>query len=112
MRTHFNGAVVEHRFKERKPLHLDVVIYRNHIPIAVGKTRDIGIGGMGIESDISNLTDYSIIEVEIGVSQTTSRMYYRLSGLVTHHRNHSFGMTFTNLAPAEMELLTSLMERK
>lgn len=113
MRTHStSGSVIEHRFKERKPLHLDVVIYRNHIPVAVGKTRDIGTGGMGIVSDITNLKDYAVLEVEIGVNQASRRMYYRLSGLVTHHGNNSFGITFTDLDATEMEILLQLMEPK
>jgi hypothetical protein len=111
MRTHStSGTVNENRFKERRPLHLDVVIYRNHIPVAVGKTRDIGTGGMGIVSDITNIKDYSLLEVEIGVNHSSRRAYYRLSGLVTHHGNNSFGITFTDLDALEMELLLQLME--
>lgn len=110
MRTHFNGAVIEHRFRERKSLQLDVVIYRNHIPVAVGKTRDIGTGGMGVESAITNLKDFSMVEVELGVNQPPYRTYYRLCGLVVHHGNNNFGITFTNIEPTEMELLIKLME--
>jgi hypothetical protein len=105
-----SGIFTEHRFKERKAVQLDVVIYRNHIPIAVGKTRDIGTGGMGIESDISNLKDYSMLEVEIGVNQPSQRRYYRLNGMVIHRSNKGFGITFTDLTTSNMEWLMRLMK--
>jgi len=112
MRTHStSGLVVDHRFKERKALNLDVVIYRHHIPVAVGKTRDIGTGGMGIVSDITNLKDYSLLEVEIRVNRSSRRIYHRLTGLVTHHNDNSFGITFTDLDASETEMLLQLMEQ-
>ena len=109
--THSTSAI-EHRFNQRKPLRMDVVIYKNHIPIAVGKTRDICSDGMGINSRIANIKKYALLEIEVGVNQASNTVYRRLSGLVVHHEHNGFGILFTKLNNADTELLNRLiMER-
>ncbi|WP_455210798.1 PilZ domain-containing protein [Kaarinaea lacus] len=109
MATRSNVSPIEHRFKHRKPLQLDVVIYKNHVPIAVGKTRDISSDGMGIDSKITNIKKYSLLEVELGVNDSSSTVYHRLSGLVVHHQTDGFGILFTQLNPDDSTLLNQLM---
>ena len=104
-----NASTIEHRFKQRKSLQMDVVIYKNHIPIAVGKTRDISPDGMGIDSEITNLKKYSVLEVEVGLNESSNTVYRRLSGLVVHHRDNGFGILFTELNPNDSMVLNRLM---
>ena len=109
MATGSNTSTIEHRFQQRKALQMDVVIYRNHIPIAVGKTRDISNEGMGIDSKITNIKKYSLLEVEVGVNESANIVYHRLSGLVVHHQDDGFGILFTQLNPDDSMLLNHLM---
>jgi hypothetical protein len=104
-----NASMIEHRFKQRKALNKDVVIYRNHIPIAVGKTRDVSSDGMGIDSDIANIKKYALLEIEVGINQASSMVYRRLSGLVVHQENNGFGILFTDLNPEDSMVLNRLM---
>lgn len=109
MASSSSASTIEHRFKQRKNLNMDVVIYRNHIPIAVGKTRDVSSDGMGINSNIANIKKYAVLEIEVGVNQASSMEYRRLSGLVVHQENNGFGILFTDLGPDDSIVLNRLM---
>ncbi|MCG6968467.1 MAG: PilZ domain-containing protein [Gammaproteobacteria bacterium] len=109
MITTSSASTIEHRFQQRMPLNMDVVIFRNHIPIAVGKIRDISNGGMGIDSEIVNLKKFSLIEIEVGVNQSSNPAYHRLSGVVVHHHNNGFGILFSDLSATDMVVLQQLM---
>ncbi len=109
--THSNASTIEHRFKQRIPFHKDVVIYKNHIPIAVGRTRDISTDGVGIKSDIVNIKKYTLLEIELGFHQASRVVYHRLSGLVVHNESNRFGILFTELKPNDTDVLNQLLEQ-
>jgi hypothetical protein len=104
-----SASTIEHRFQPRMPLDMDVVIFRSHIPIAVGKIRNISNGGMGIDSDIVNLKKFSLLEVEVGVSHSSNLTYHRFSGVVVHHHDNGFGILFNDLSSSDMAVLRQLM---
>jgi hypothetical protein len=112
MATISNASIIEHRFKQRKSLNMDVVIYRNHIPIAVGRARDVSNDGMGIDSEIVNIKKYSLLEIEVSFNQLSNVVYHRLCGLVVHHENNSFGILFTELNSADSLVLDHLMREQ
>lgn len=109
--TYSNASTIEHRFKQRVPFHKDVVIYKNHIPIAVGTTHDISIDGMGIKSEMVNIKKYMLLEIELGISQEYRTIYHRLSGLVVYHQSNRFGILFTELKSHDTAVLNQLLQQ-
>ncbi|KPJ93347.1 MAG: hypothetical protein AMJ53_07435 [Gammaproteobacteria bacterium SG8_11] len=109
MARHSNLSTIEHRFKQRKALNLDVVIYKNHMPVAVGKTRDISIEGMGVDSRIADIKKYCLLEIEVTVTESSNTVYHRLKGLVVHQHSDGFGILFTDLDPSESRIVDQLM---
>ena len=109
MMAALHASAIEHRFTQRIPLRKDVVIYKNCIPIAVGKTRDVSVEGMGINCEISSIRKYTVLQVELRIQKSTVGEYHRLNGLVVHHGKQQFGILFTELNPVETDLLHHLM---
>lgn len=109
MITTSSASTIEHRFNQRLPLNMDVVIFRNHIPIAVGKIRDISSNGMGIESEIGNLKRFCLLEVEVSVNQSPKLAYHRISGVVVHHGSNGFGLLFKDLSASDKDVVQQLM---
>ena len=109
MMAALHASTIEHRFTQRIPLRKDGVIYKNCIPIAVGETRDVSVEGMGINCEISNIRKYTVLQIELRIQKSAVREYHRLNGLVVHHGKQQFGILFTELNPAETDLLNRLM---
>ena len=109
MMAALNTSAIEHRFTQRIPLCKDVVIYKNCMPIAVGKTRDVSVEGMGINCEISNIRKYTLLQIELQIQKSAVGEYHRLNGLVVHHGKQQFGILFTELNPLESDILNQLM---
>ena len=63
-------------------------------------------------SEIVNIQQNAMIEVEVGVNCEASTVYHRLSGLVVHHQYNGFGILFTNLDANSSIVLRQLMKEQ
>lgn len=106
---HHNIATIEHRLCKRKPLQLNIIIFQNHIPISVGKTKDLCTEGMGIVNNLNNIKSYSTLEVGLAIPQSAAPQYLRLSGLVVHKSENAFGILFDEMDINTKEILDQLL---
>jgi hypothetical protein len=89
-----NVEHIEHRCSVRKHINTKVVIYKNSLPIALGRSLDVGLQGMSIESPSLVVVKNCSIELEFQLDDSTGK-YYRIPCFVVHTDKDVFGVFFT-----------------
>jgi len=90
---------MEHRYYKRKPVKIDVMLYRRGRLVNVCRTRDIGIAGLFLETEASEYNKNSIIDVDfvVELSRRHKRFRtYRLPAMVVRTANDGIGLMFVN----------------
>lgn len=98
---------MEQRDNRRFALTIDVMIYQDGVPIAVGMTRDLSRGGVYILADKVNLFQHTPLEIELNAYLPTYSRHLRVNGEVVHNNHLGFGMVFRN---ADEEIVTAIQE--
>lgn len=106
---HAKTAKIEHRLSKRKSIQLHIVIFQNHLPVSMGKTKDLCDEGMGIVSNLKNIKEYSTLEVGLAIPQSVTTQYLRLSGLVVHRSEEAFGILFNEMDLNTRETIDQLL---
>jgi hypothetical protein len=88
-------STMEHRYNKRFPLAMEVVIYQDGVPTAVGMTQNLSSGGAYVLMEKGNFRRHAALEVELNTSVDTSRP--RIQGEVVYCNRHGFGMTFNGV---------------
>lgn len=81
---------MEHRYSRRRPADFKAVIYRNDMPVALGRVRNLGGGGLFIESYFGELSVNQPLEIEIFSADNDFRNN-RLRAIVVHRTGDGFG---------------------
>lgn len=89
---------MEHRYATRFPRRINTLIYRQGLPVQVGRTRDISNEGAFVETGQiqGSLPDCLELEFLPGV-QSLER--FRLKALVVHRTPAGIGIEFAMLDP-------------
>jgi hypothetical protein len=88
------GRTMEQRWSLRKPVTLEVkVVYKCH-PVILGRSRNIGLEGLFIETGIMILPVGSSIEVEFGLMAGTQWEEYHMPAVVVHRNRDGCGIAF------------------
>jgi hypothetical protein len=83
---------MEHRCSVRKPLEFQLLLYKHGLPIQSGICRNLGLGGLFIETGKRDWRKNEYVEVEILGHNGLPGM--RLPAVVTHHNNEGAGLMF------------------
>lgn len=99
---------MEHRLSERRPINLDVLIFHQGLPVGRGRTRNIGLEGMFIETEIRDFSEGTTLDIELNVDGDEGEQRVRLPGLVVHRNREGMGLMFLTLAPEIHDTLQTL----
>lgn len=90
---------VEHRGGNRRPLVVDIMIDCPRLGLMPARTRDVGLGGMFVETARSLVVN-QIVTVRFG--SAPAGPVYRWQAVVVHTTPHGAGLMFDGLEPAEL----------
>lgn len=83
---------MEHRCNKRLVKAIKVMLYHNGIPVAICKTRDIGVEGVFVETGSMVYRNNTLLKIEFEVISNNSRQLYRLSAIVVHSSGKGLGL--------------------
>lgn len=86
---------MEHRCSIRKPLALDVVINYRGLGLVRGRTQDIGMGGVFVDTGCVQLPVNAMVEVAVILDG--ARRPLRVGAMVVHTRDSGVGLLFDEL---------------
>ena len=87
---------MEHRWDKRLQIAIEVALFHHKIPVAICKTRDIGIEGLFAECGSLVLRNNTLLEVEFEVVSNYSRQRYRLIAITVHICDEGVGLFIRN----------------
>ena len=90
---------MEHRCSVRKPIELQLLMYRHGLPVQMGRCRNLGHGGLFIETRGYQWRkkDYLVVEI-IGKK---GQPLVRLPAMVVHRSSRGAGLVFGTLSPEQ-----------
>ena len=94
---------MEHRCSVRKPLGFQLLLYKHGLPIQSGSCRDLGLGGLFIETGPREWRRNEYLEVEILGANGLPSM--RLAAVVIHHDRRGAGLMFDSVTGAQRRRL-------
>jgi len=103
------------RTSPRRPAKVDVFIYRNSLPVAVGRIREVSASGAYIATNPERFrltASQGPIELELSLGDRESRRAYRLYAEITRRGIDGIGVRFTDSRPSRVvERLLAEVER-
>lgn len=103
---------MEQRLTERCPAALEVLVYRNKVPVLVGVTRNVGTSGMFISTAAPDvLPERCFVEVEFDLEDEDDVRKCRVPGWIARCRDEGIGITFATLDSRGRRDLQSLLRR-
>ena len=102
---------MEHRYTERKPLDLSVVISCPRVGLFRGQTLDLSLGGMQVRSDCVVMPLHAPVLVSFQPDPGNPRLCVQARGMVIHQHGNAFGLMFDELEPASVGAVRSLLQR-
>jgi len=99
---------MEHRYNQRLPTNIKLLIFRRGIPIATGFVRNICRGGMLIETDLLNISVHERLEVELLSRLIPPGQRMRFSARVAHKAAQGYGLELDDISVAS-EALNALL---
>ena len=100
---------MEHRCSVRKSFRFQVLLYKNGLPVQGGTCRDLGLGGVFVETAGYAWRKNEYLEVEFVGADGRSVM--RLPGVVVHHSVRGAGLMFDAISNEQRRKLRVLMSR-
>ena len=83
---------IEHRWSERKPIEMEVFLYHPSTGEIAGKTRDISLEGMYVETNGAELPVNSELEVSFITLTETGPKQHRVPAYVVHGSANGVGL--------------------
>ena len=109
--THTDRSDIDRRWSSRKPLRLDVLVYRDRVPVAVGTTRNIGLEGMFLETGRQRFSNQTLLEVAFPVKVDREEQRFRVPAVVVNASTAGMGLTFTAFDQKLFRALERLLYR-
>ena len=86
---------MEHRRYMRVPADVDTLIYHHGLPVASGRIRDAGRGGIFIETTFAGAYDHQPLECEFLIAQDR----LRVDGQVARHEPNGIALWIDDCTP-------------
>jgi len=105
---------MEHRWNARRPLRVDVALYRPGEQVVLCRSRDLSLEGMRLEVDANALELHVGMAVEVvislrgGASERPPKLF-RTSAVVMHRDEAGIGLMLTTFEPALLCALQALV---
>ncbi len=94
---------MEHRCSVRKPLGFQLLLYKHGVPVQGGTCRNLGLGGLYIETSERDWHKNEYLEVEIYDGRRGEAM--RLPAVVVHFDTGGAGLMFDVVTGAQRRRL-------
>jgi len=94
---------MEHRCSVRKGLEFQLLLYKHGLPIQSGVCRDLGLGGLFIETGERAWYRHECVEVEMLARD--GRPSVRLPTVVVHYNQAGAGLMFTTVTDEQRRRL-------
>lgn len=99
------GERMEHRCATRRPVCLNVLIYRQGLPIQAGRTRDLSTDGAFVETKGLCCNKDDCLDVEFLATGHFGCERFRVKALVVHSSKEGIGFEFNTLGGESMDAL-------
>ena len=86
---------MEHRCSVRKPLEVQLLLYKHGLPVHSGVSRDLGLGGVFVKTGTYEWRKNEYLEVEF--KDVEGRAGMRLPAVVVHHSSQGAGLMFDGI---------------
>jgi len=94
---------MEHRCSVRKPIEFQLLLYKHGLPVQTGICRNLGLGGLFVETGGYGWRKNEYLEVEIIGYNGKPAM--RLPAVVVHHSERGAGLMFDALSSEQRRIL-------
>jgi hypothetical protein len=99
----------DHRWSQRRPLQHELVIHREGSPLD-GRLRNISIGGVFVETDVSTLSQNQLVHVMFKqVDVDSAAADYRFPANVIWTGERGVGLMFVDFSPKTLRALRELV---
>lgn len=99
----------DHRWSTRQALTLPVKLYNSGESIVQGRTQNLGIGGMFVETDADKLPLNSALSVSFTVSNNGGTSHHRLPATVIWSGRQGAGLMFTDFNVETVHTLREIL---
>ena len=100
---------MEHRCSERWPIVIPVSIHRKEHPVVIGKTRNISLEGMFIETVSAHFDQNTCLEVELNTKLDHQSRRLRIPAVVARSSEQGIGIMFRSLSAESERALRNLI---
>ena len=94
---------MEHRCSVRKPSEFQLLLYKHGLPVKIGICRNLGLGGLFIETGSYQWRNNERLEVEIMGSNGKPAM--RLPVMAVHYSKRGAGLVFDVVSSEQRRML-------
>jgi hypothetical protein len=100
---------MEHRYATRRPFTCDVVLSYRALGFVQGRTRDLSLGGVFVETGCIQLPVNAVVEASFMLEHDSGRMGSRSTrAMVVHTKEGGSGLMFNELDQEFSHLLQDL----
>lgn len=101
---------MEHRCNARRPVSLDAVFESRALGRITCRVRDIGLGGVLVETSRLRPALNSIVALSFAVPVDGVSQWCRVLAIVVHHTDRGVGLMFEDLSPDTRMTVKCLIE--
>ncbi len=101
---------MEHRWSERKPLNLEVTLNYPPIGLIDGKTRDVSLEGMFVDTGGVPLPQHAEVEVNFCTRTHGQVREHCVPAYVVHGRHGGIGLMLRHVAYQDFHALRSALQ--
>ena len=94
---------MEHRCSVRKPIEFQLLLYKHGLPVQTGFCRNLGLGGLFIETGSCEWRKNEFLEVEI--IACNGKPVMRLPAAVVHYSERGAGLMFDAVSSEQRRIL-------
>ncbi|TCK17988.1 PilZ domain-containing protein [Thiogranum longum] len=92
---------MEHRYSKRVDAQLNVLLYSNGVPVAVGKTRNISASGVFVETIYQQQHGNRSMDIEFLPGNGAGTDKYYVKGMIVHSEPDGVGLMIEDFDPDE-----------
>lgn len=100
---------VEHRWSPRKPISMEVSLFYPPLGSIKGKTRNISLEGMYVETEGAEIPQQARLEVAFITRQGDREKIHRLPAYVVHSRDKGVGLMLQHVGYNEFDALRYML---
>lgn len=101
---------MEHRLGTRRAVATAVLLHRPEAAAVAGRTREVSVSGMFVETAPQAFAANSVIDVELTLPASTGLRTYRWKAMVIRKTEAGLGLMFDRLRPPAISRLLDSLE--